>query len=85
MPKRGRQKERSEGLKAKGRVGGEGEEDDKHVEVLVGRCWRNLLAGANSFVMRRDECEQEPRQWRVSCEVKPCTQLGVKMYKEREN
>ena len=52
-----------------------GEEDDKHVEGLAGRCWRNMLAGAGSFVMRRDECGQEPRQRQVSCEVEPAQSL----------
>ena len=52
--------------------------------ALVGRCWRNLLADAGSFVMRRDECGPEPRQKQVSCEVEPAHGALVKMYKRRK-
>lgn len=58
-------------------------EDDKDVLVQVG-VGRNLLAGSGSFVMRRDECGREPRQWRVSCELVPAHNFVVKTHTKTE-
>lgn len=53
-----------------GRGSESGREDDKR-RGGAGGSRRNRLAGARSFVMRRDERGREPGRWRVSCEVAP--------------